>query len=113
MAESAATRPPGDDLRSALPGRDGTPRSDLSPAKVRVDLKSLEREEALPASSPPEDVRTLAVRWDEHGGRYKPWREVCQEMSRHDFQDWADMFDSAPPCVLPLFKNVFGLAEIW
>ena len=26
-------------------------------------------------------------------------------MSRHDFPEWADMFDSAPPCVLPLFKS--------
>ena len=67
----------------------------------------MEREGAPPLSLPPEDVRTLAVQWDEHGERYKPWREMCQEMSRHDFPDWADMFDSAPPCVLPLFKSFY------
>ena len=70
-AGSATTTPPGDDLRSALPGRDGTPRLDTSLANVRVDLKSLERGEAPPVPSPPEDVRTLTVQWDEHGERYK------------------------------------------
>ena len=34
---------------------------------------------------PEDDVRTLTVSWDEHGERYKAWREVVAESSRHEF----------------------------
>ena len=57
------------------------------------------------ATAADEDVRTLSVTWDEHGERYKPWRDACREMSRHEFPDWGEKFDQAPPSVLALFKN--------
>ena len=50
-------------------------------------------------------MRTLAVSWDEHGERYKAWREVVAESSRHEFGDWADRFDAAPPATLGLMKS--------
>lgn len=50
-------------------------------------------------------MRTLSVEWDDHGDRYKPWRTACRGMSRQEFSDWSEMFDSALASVLPLFKT--------
>jgi hypothetical protein len=47
----------------------------------------------------------LAVTWDEHGERYKAWREVVAESSRCEFGDWSDRFDAAPPATLGLMKS--------
>ena len=52
-----------------------------------------------------EDVRTLEVTWDEHGERYKPWRDVVGQCTRHEFGDWGERFDAAPPATLGLAKN--------
>ena len=43
--------------------------------------------------------------WDEHGERYKAWREVVAESSRCEFGDWADRFDAAPPATPGLMKS--------
>ena len=45
--------------------------------------------------------------WDEHGERYKPWRDVCAEASRHEFEDWSDRFEAAPPIILTMMYNCF------
>ena len=52
-----------------------------------------------------DDVRTLSVEWDEHGERFKPWRTVCREMSRHECSDLCELFEQPPASVLALFKN--------
>ena len=49
--------------------------------------------------------------WDEHGDRYKGWREVCSEITRHEFGDCTEMFDNAPPCVLRLFNSEMFFQE--
>ena len=61
--------------------------------------------ELPPADTKDDDVRTLAVTWDEHGERYKAWRDVVAESSRCEFGDWADRFDAAPPATLGLMKS--------
>ena len=36
-----------------------------------------------------DDIRTLAVDYNEHGDRWKSWRTVSGEMRCHSFADWA------------------------
>ena len=48
----------------------------------------------------------MCVVWDEHEERYKPCRDVCAEASRHDFGDWSDRFEAAPPITLTMMKNI-------
>ena len=52
-----------------------------------------------------EDVRTLWVSLDEHGHRWKEWKQVCREIQSHSFGDgWSESHEG-PNCTLDLFRN--------
>ena len=84
------------DLRQRLRWPPGPPPGD----------EEAKKEEAEPEAggAAPSDARTLWVTWDEHGTRYKPWREVCQDMSRTEFSDWVDLFET-PPVTLEIWRS--------
>ena len=83
--ESSPATPKGD-FRDRLDDGDvgrPDPPSHRPPEKPPPPADDLPPAGALPAAdTKDDDVRTLAVTWDEHGERYKAWREVVAESSR-------------------------------
>ena len=52
-----------------------------------------------------EDVRTLWVSLDEHGQRWKEWKQVCREIQSHSFGDgWSECHEGSN-CTFDLFRN--------
>ena len=49
-----------------------------------------------------QDVRVLDVVWYAHGKRFKPWRDVCREITSHEVSDWTKYF-AQPPVLLEKF----------
>ena len=52
-----------------------------------------------------EDVRTLWVSLDEHGERWKEWKQVCLENQSHSFGDGWSEYHEVPNCTFDLFWN--------
>ena len=54
-------------------------RASLAPAPATTAAKR---------DKEPDEIRTLAVTYDEHGERYKMWRDVSRAFTQNDFKDW-------------------------
>ena len=52
-----------------------------------------------------EDVRTLWVSVDEHGQRWKAWKQVCREIQSHSVDDGWSEYHEGPNCTLDVFLN--------
>ena len=50
-------------------------------------------------------MRTLWVSLDEHGQRWKEWKQVCREIQSHSFCDGWSEYHERPNCTLDLFRN--------
>ena len=57
---------------------------------------------ASPAKEP-DDIRTLSVDYDDHGERFKRWRDLAREVSSVKFPDWP--FDDSNSQALHLIKH--------
>ena len=52
-----------------------------------------------------EDVRTLFVSLDEHGQRWKEWKQVWREIQPHSSGDGWSEYHEGPNCTFDLFWN--------
>ena len=71
--------------------------------RERLAADTTEGEQAEPTLE--EDVRTLRVTVDDHGPRWKEWKQVCREIQSHTFDDGWSGYHEGPNCTLEMFRN--------
>ena len=62
-------------------------------------------------SSPEEDARTLWVAVDEHGQRWKEWKQVCREIQSHTFDNGWSEYHEGPNCTLESSETGVAMAR--